>query len=108
MTGQKLEIPDNKADAKKRAEELRGEIRYHDKKYYIENNPVISDYEYDQLMEELKQIEQKFPDLVTEYSPTQRVGAEEIDKFKTVKHQAAMLSLDKTPMRKDFGILMKR
>lgn len=96
MTGQKLEIPDNKADAKKRAEELRGEIRYHDKKYYIENNPVISDYEYDQLMEELKQIEQKFPDLVTEYSPTQRVGAEEIDKFKTVKHQAAMLSLDKT------------
>ena len=44
-------------DVKKRISELREEIRYHDRKYYVENNPVISDYEYDQLMEELKKLE---------------------------------------------------
>ncbi|MFO8018820.1 MAG: NAD-dependent DNA ligase LigA [Promethearchaeia archaeon] len=88
-------VPENIEKAKKRAKELREKIRFHDKKYYIENNPVISDYEYDQLMEDLKAIEEKYPDLVTEYSPTQRVGAEEIEEFKTVKHKAAMLSLDK-------------
>ncbi|MGV9205118.1 MAG: NAD-dependent DNA ligase LigA [Promethearchaeia archaeon] len=90
-----FDIPENKEEARKRAKELREQIRYHDKKYYIENNPVISDYEYDQLMDELKAIEEEYPDLVTDHSPTQRVGAEEIEEFKTVKHKAVMLSLDK-------------
>ncbi|MCK5261098.1 MAG: NAD-dependent DNA ligase LigA, partial [Thermoplasmatales archaeon] len=65
-------------------------------KYYVENNPVISDYEFDQLLKELESLEAKFPDLVTPDSPTQRVGGESLDGFITVEHKTAMLSLDNT------------
>lgn len=88
-------ISQNKEDAKKRIEELREEIRYHDRKYYLENNPEISDYEYDQLFDELKSLEEKYPELITESSPTQRIGAGKIEGFKTVEHKVKMLSLDK-------------
>ncbi|UCF12448.1 MAG: NAD-dependent DNA ligase LigA [Thermoplasmatales archaeon] len=86
----------NKKDAKKRIKKLRDEINYHNYKYYVENNPVISDYEFDQLLKELESLEDKFPDLVTPDSPTQRVGGEPLEGFTTVEHKKAMLSLDNT------------
>ncbi len=85
-----------KEDAKKRIEELREEIRHHDHKYYVENNPVISDYEYDQLVKELGRLEERFPDLITPDSPTQRVSGEAVKEFPSVEHRAEMLSLDNT------------
>ena len=81
---------------RKRVEELRELIHYHDHKYYVENNPEISDYEYDQLMRELKELEEKYPSLRTPNSPTQRVGGEPIEGFPTVEHHIPMLSLDNT------------
>jgi len=96
MSDEDFTIPENKEDADKRAETLRKEIRYHDRKYYIENDPEISDHEYDMLVKELEAIEQRFPDLITEDSPTQRVMTSEIDEFETVDHLSPMLSLDNT------------
>jgi len=81
---------------RKRVEELRELIHYHDHKYYVENNPEISDYEYDQLMRELKELEEKYPSLRTPNSPTQRVGGEPVEGFPTVEHHIPMLSLDNT------------
>ncbi len=96
MDKEDFEVPDSKEKAEERAEELREEIRYHDRKYYIENDPQISDHEYDLLVKELEAIEEKYPELVTEDSPTQRVISAEIDEFETVEHLSAMLSLDNT------------
>ncbi len=96
MAEEEFQVPGSKKDAKKRVEELREEIRYHDRKYYLENEPVISDHEYDMLVKELEAIEEKFPELVTPDSPTQRVISTEIDEFETVEHMSAMLSLDNT------------
>jgi len=86
----------NKKDAKKRIDKLRKEINYHNHKYYVESNPIISDYEFDKLLKELEELENKFPDLVTPDSPTQRVGGEPLDGFITVEHKTTMLSLDNT------------
>ena len=80
--------------AKKLAEELREVIRYHDYKYYVQANPVISDYDYDRLFRALKELERKYPQLITPDSPTQRVASEITGEFPTVKHYAPMLSLD--------------
>ncbi|MFO7814311.1 MAG: NAD-dependent DNA ligase LigA [Halanaerobiales bacterium] len=79
---------------KKRVKELRKEIRKHEYKYYVLDNPEISDYEYDQLMKQLKELEKKYPELKTENSPTQRVGGEPRDEFKKVEHNTKVLSLD--------------
>ncbi|TXT53870.1 MAG: DNA ligase [Promethearchaeota archaeon] len=95
MSSQEFEIPNNKNKAKTRMEELRKEIRYHNKKYFVENQPEISDYEYDQLLRELEVLEEAYPEFITEDSPTQRVGSEEIEEFKTVEHKGTMLSLNK-------------
>jgi len=78
----------------KRAEELRREIRRHDYLYYVANRPQISDEEYDDLFRELVELEKEHPELRTDDSPTQRVGAEPLDAFPTVQHTAPMLSLD--------------
>ena len=83
----------DKEEAKKRARELREEIRHHDYLYYVLNKPEISDKEYDKLREELEEIEERYPDLVTEDSPTQRVGAEPVEELGTVEHKKPMLSL---------------
>ncbi len=96
MSKHKFEIPKNKEDAKKRIEELKKKIRYNNRKYYIEVNPVISDYEYDQLYKELESLERTYPEYISEDSPTQRVGAEKIEEFETVEHKRKMLSLDKS------------
>ncbi|MFQ6093522.1 MAG: NAD-dependent DNA ligase LigA [bacterium] len=83
-------------DVKKRVEKLRKEIRKHDYLYYVRNEPVISDYEYDMLMKELIALERKHPELITPDSPTQRVGGEPTEEFPTVVHPVPMLSLDNT------------
>ncbi|MDX1630981.1 MAG: NAD-dependent DNA ligase LigA, partial [Thermoanaerobaculia bacterium] len=86
-------------EARKRIEELRDEIRHHDYLYYVENRPEISDERYDELFRELEELEEEYPELVREDSPTQRVGGEPLDEFPTVEHAAPMLSLasDKEP-----------
>ena len=84
----------NKQEAKKKIQNLRDEINHHNYKYYVENNPEISDYEFDQLLKELESLEQKYPELITPDSPTQRVGGKPLEGFNTVKHKVTMLSLD--------------
>ncbi len=76
-------------------ETLREEIRYHNKLYYVENNPDISDAEYDLLMQRLKDLETAHPELITPDSPTQRVGAAPSEEFGTVLHRTPMLGLAK-------------
>lgn len=82
--------------AAKRAEELRRLLNYHNYKYYVEAKPEISDREFDRLLDELKEIEAKHPDLQTPDSPTQRVGGQPIEGFETVAHRLPMLSIDNT------------
>ncbi len=79
-----------------RAEQLRHEIRRHDRLYYVEARPEISDRQYDLLMDELKAIEARRPELASPDSPTQRVGGEPIDGFTSVAHALPMLSVDNT------------
>ncbi|MEO0094137.1 MAG: NAD-dependent DNA ligase LigA [candidate division WOR-3 bacterium] len=86
----------NKNQVKKQIEKLRKEINYHNYRYYVLNDPVISDYEYDMLLKELIALEEKYPEFVTPDSPTQRVGGEPIEEFPTVIHDPPMLSLDNT------------
>jgi len=82
-------------------EELRRKIRYHDYLYYVLNQPEISDYEYDKLYRELKELEEKYPEFITPDSPTQRVSGEVVKEFKQVKHTSPMLSLDNTYSEKE-------
>ena len=77
-----------------RVKKLREEIEYHNYRYYVLNSPVISDAEYDALMRELKELEEKYPELITPDSPTQRVGFKPAEAFKEVPHAEPMLSLD--------------
>lgn len=84
----------NRSDAKRRVHELQRQIRRHDRLYYVEDAPELSDEAYDQLFSELKALEERFPELVTPDSPTQRVGGQPLDKFPTVEHLAPMMSLD--------------
>jgi DNA ligase (NAD+) len=74
--------------------QLREEISYHDRRYYVLDQPVIADAEYDRLFRELLALEEKFPELVTADSPSQRVGGAPLEKFATVPHRHAMLSLE--------------
>lgn len=80
-------------DIESRIEELRRQIHYHNYRYYVLNDPVISDAEYDALMRELRRLEAEHPELVTPDSPTQRVGAEPLEEFRRVRHVRPMLSL---------------
>jgi DNA ligase (NAD+) len=85
-----------RATAEKRARRLRDEIRRHEHLYYALNRPEISDQEYDALERQLREIETRFPDLVTPDSPTQRVGETPSEEFPTFAHRVKMLSLDNT------------
>ncbi len=84
-----------------KVEKLRKEIRYHDYRYYVLNDPVISDYEYDMLVKELRELEEKYPELVTPDSPTQRIGDQIVGGFPEVEHKIPMLSLDNTYSREE-------
>ncbi len=83
----------NRPQALKRISELRDLIEYHNRRYYQLDDPEISDYEYDRLMRELADLEERFPDIDRSASPTQRVGATPLEKFSTVTHLTPMLSL---------------
>ena len=72
------------------------EIRKHDHAYYVEDHPVISDREYDELYKKLVQFESEHPELKTPDSPSQRVGGAPLKEFKKVKRQIKMMSLDNT------------
>jgi DNA ligase (NAD+) len=80
-------------DAATRAEELRRQLEYHGRRYYILDDPEISDPDYDALLNELRDIETEHPELLTADSPTQRVGGQPLDKFEEVPHLQPMLSL---------------
>ena len=80
-------------DLRARAGDLRRQIQLHDHRYYVLNSPLVSDYEYDQLMQELREIEAAHPELLTPDSPTQRVAGEPGDRFVKVRHPAPILSL---------------
>jgi len=76
---------DNHNNILKKIEELREKIRYHNYRYYVLDNPTVSDAEYDQLMRDLIELEEKYPRYITLSSPTQRVGVEPVSGFSTVK-----------------------
>ena len=80
-------------NAELRAKELRDTLNYHSHKYYVEDNPEIEDFEYDRLMRELSEIEDKFPELATADSPTRRVGGKADGQFEPVEHTVRMESL---------------
>jgi DNA ligase (NAD+) len=96
---------------KKRVEKLREEIEYHNYRYYILDQPEISDAQYDRLMRELEKLEEQYPELRSPNSPTQRVGATPLEAFEIVRHTLPMLSLanafDETEAR-DFDKRVKK
>ena len=89
------------AAAKLRVEELRERLNYHAYRYYVLDDPEISDAEYDELMSELARLEDCLPELVTPDSPTQRVGVTPAELFTPVEHRAVMLSLDNAFSREE-------
>ena len=91
-----------------RAEKLREQIRYHNYRYYVLDDPEIPDAEYDRLLRELQQLEQKHPELITPDSPTQRVGAQPLGAFGEVRHEVPMLSLDNAFSDEELGEFDRR
>ncbi len=98
----------NKSSIRERINALREQINYHNRKYYVEDTPRISDYEYDQLIAKLKKLEKEHPELIVPESPTQRVGGEPAEEFKTVEHAVPMLSLDNTYSKEEIIDFDKR
>lgn len=88
--------PSNKTEAKKRIAALREQLDRHNRLYYVEAAPEISDKQYDDLLKELEALEADHPDLITPDSPTRRVGGEPIEGFQTVAHAVPMMSIDNT------------
>jgi DNA ligase (NAD+) len=80
-------------EIKERVNALRESLTYHSRKYYVEDSPEISDYEYDMMFAQLKALEEQYPELYDPASPTQRVGGEALDKFEKVTHTVRMDSL---------------
>jgi DNA ligase (NAD+) len=85
-----------KQNIKKELHKLKEQIRLHDYKYYVENAPLISDYEYDMLLRRVKDIEKERPELIEKDSPTQGIGKDTTQGFRKIRHRAAMLSIDNT------------
>lgn len=83
----------DRSEAEKEIQQLRAEIEYHNHRYYVLDDPVVSDTEFDRLMHRLTELERSFPDLITPASPTQRVGAQPLGQFATAPHTIPMLSL---------------
>jgi len=92
----------------KRVNELREMIDYHNYRYYVLNDPVISDTDYDKLMKELLKVERQYPLLVTPTSPTQRIGEELTGGFPSVNHNIPMLSLENTYSEEELREFDKR
>ena len=94
--------------AASRIAKLREEIRRHDRRYYVEAAPEISDRDYDRLVDELRDLEAKHPELVTPDSPTQRVGDEPVPELQPVRHRVPMMSIDNTYGADDLAAWGKR
>ena len=92
----------------KRAEELRRNINSHNHSYYVLDQPTISDAEYDRLLEDLRCLESKYPELLTQDSPTQRVGGTPAEGFEQVTHSTPMLSLGNAFNRDDLANWLRR
>jgi DNA ligase (NAD+) len=101
----------DRGDAERQLEQLRQQLHYHNYRYYVLDDPQITDAEYDQMMRQLQELEAAFPDLVVPDSPTQRVGARPLTEFGTVLHSLPMLSLDNAFSAgevRDFDVRIKR
>ena len=96
------------ASAATKIARLREQIRHHDRKYYVEAAPEISDREYDRLVDELRGLETKHPDLITPDSPTQRVGDEPVPQLRPVRHRVPMMSIDNTYSAADLAAWGRR
>ena len=90
-------------DLAQRVAELRDQIRLHDRKYYVEAAPVISDREYDALYDELKRLESEHPELITPDSPTQRIGDAPVAGLAQVEHRLPMLSIARSTTARSPG-----
>ena len=88
-------------DEKERILQLRRELHEHNRRYYVENQPTISDYDFDQLMHELQDLEARHPEMADANSPTQRVGSDLNQEFRQVAHRYPMLSLSNTYSEQD-------
>lgn len=86
----------NRDEAKKEIERLSKELNHHNNMYYVMSAPEISDYDFDMLLKQLQELEEQFPELASDVSPTKRVGGDITKKFQTVKHKYPMLSLSNT------------
>ncbi|MCL6271648.1 NAD-dependent DNA ligase LigA [Sansalvadorimonas sp. 2012CJ34-2] len=95
-------------DIEHRISHLRDEIRLHNYRYYVLDKPSVPDSEYDRLLNELRALEIKYPDLETFDSPTQRVGAKPLDAFSQVRHEIPMLSLDNAFSDEDLSEFNRR
>jgi DNA ligase (NAD+) len=98
----------DRTEAEKKIVQLREEIRKHDRLYYQDAAPIISDRDYDRLYKKLVDLETQFPDLVTPDSPTQRVGGKPLEAFAQIQHRAPMLSLDNTYSENEVANFYKR
>lgn len=98
----------NKKSETDRIKELRDLIRKHDRAYYVDARPLISDREYDALFSELQELEKEHPELLTPDSPTQRVGGEPLKEFESVPHDVPMLSLANTYSREEVSDFDRR
>ncbi|MEW8552805.1 MAG: NAD-dependent DNA ligase LigA [Candidatus Thiodiazotropha sp.] len=95
-------------DAAQRIESLREEINYHNRQYYVFDEPKIADAAYDRLLRELKQLESEYPQFITPDSPTQRVGDKPLEGFEEVVHRLPMLSLDNAFDEAEMGEFERR
>ena len=98
----------DKSTAKRRVEILSQELREHNHKYYVLSQPTISDFQFDTMLKELQDIEEQFPDLASENSPTKRVGGSITKEFETVTHKYKMLSLSNSYSKEDLVDFEKR
>jgi DNA ligase (NAD+) len=101
-------MAESEGTAAKRITALRAEIREHNRRYYEEDAPTISDRDYDRLYRELLEVEERHPQLITPDSPTRRVGGEPLKAFAQVTHRVPMLSLDNTYSEEEVGAFYRR
>ena len=91
----------SREDIGKEIQHLRQEVEKHNYHYYVLDNPILSDAEYDRLFRRLLELEKKYPDFASPDSPTQKVGAPPLERFATVRHSVPMLSLNNANNREE-------
>ena len=92
----------NQNEAFEEIKRLSEELNRHNHLYYVESQPEISDYDFDMLLEKLQSLENHFPELASEHSPTKRVGGDITKKFESVKHRYPMMSLSNTYSKRHY------